>query len=77
MERKIGYERRRRPDRRSASRPGKFDRRKNTCGDCRFYQPQSEIAGVCMKHQKMIKADEFACVWFVPARINTPDDDES
>lgn len=59
-----GYERRRQADRRSSSRGGKFERRKNTCGNCLFYKPQSETSGVCQKHQSLIRATDFACIWF-------------
>lgn len=63
----IGYDRRRRQaDRRSSERPGKYDRRKNTCETCHFYKEQSNVAGLCLKHQTMIRGDDFACIWFTP-----------
>jgi hypothetical protein len=60
----VAYERRRQVDRRKDSRSGKLDRRHNRCGGCMFYAAQNSEKGLCQKHQKVVAADEFACVWF-------------
>lgn len=59
-----GFERRRNTDRRTSQRDGKFERRKNTCGNCSYYKVQTEVSGLCMKHQTMLKSTDFACTWF-------------
>ncbi|MCA9797926.1 MAG: hypothetical protein KC474_00120 [Cyanobacteria bacterium HKST-UBA04] len=51
-------------DRRSKTRSGKFDRRKNRCDQCQFYKAQTALSGTCQKHQTMIRADDFACTFF-------------
>lgn len=61
----MGFERRAREDRRKAPRSGKYERRRNTCSGCQFYKPQGEVAGLCLKHQKLVRAEDFACVLFV------------
>lgn len=65
-ERSFQYERRRRDkDRRQSMRTGKYDRRRNICANCQYYKPQAEIAGLCSKHQTLIKAQDYSCVLFV------------
>ena len=66
-----GHERRKsNQDRRQNPRSGKLDRRRNHCVQCRYYAPQSDVAGVCQKHQTMIRADDYACVFFVEATVS-------
>lgn len=81
-----GHERRKsNQDRRQNPRSGKLDRRRNHCFQCRYYAPQSDVAGVCQKHQTMIRADDYACVFFVetlldvipPPTLRGPDAQES
>jgi hypothetical protein len=65
LEKNIGFERRRQQkDRRKSTRSGKYDRRKNTCGNCIHFKPQNQTAGLCLKHQTMIRANDFACVFY-------------
>lgn len=69
----LGPERRQsQRDRRQKTRSGKFDRRKNHCDQCHFYKPQSSTAGTCLKHQTMIAASDFSCVWFAPLGASKP-----
>ncbi len=67
MDKPFGYERRRHGDRRSSARPGKYERRRNICSVCHFFKPQGTVAGLCLKHQTMIKGEDFACTFFVLA----------
>jgi hypothetical protein len=63
-----GTERRVNPERRAANRHGKYDRRRNRCGQCAFFARQGlefqQIQGFCLQHQKELFADAFACVLF-------------
>lgn len=70
MSEQIGFERRRQNDRRQNDRDGKYDRRRNRCALCLHYAPQSEVGGMCQKHQKLIRAQDFACVYY--AETPTP-----
>lgn len=48
-------------DRRGLERQGKFDRRKNRCGQCRFWD---KAARWCQQHQTGMAEDAFACLLF-------------
>ena len=63
----VGVERRsRNTDRRGGDRPGKQDRRQNTCGKCQHFALQQPPQGQCQKHLKPFLETDFACVWFNP-----------
>ena len=54
-------------ERRSSLRKGKFDRRKNRCGDCVFFkedQSNPKGPGYCQKHQTPMAVFAFACLYF-------------
>lgn len=55
---------RRQTNRRQSTRDGKYDRRRNVCGLCRYYQPESPQEGNCLKHEKPIGYQDFACTLF-------------
>ena len=63
----VGVERRsRNTDRRGGDRPGKQDRRQNTCGKCQHFSAMDLPQGQCQKHLKPFLETDFACVWFSP-----------
>jgi hypothetical protein len=61
---------RRLSDRRTSQRDGKYDRRKNICGLCRYYQPQDPHQGDCLKHDKTVGYQDFACTLFAQRASN-------
>ncbi|MEB3286319.1 MAG: hypothetical protein VKJ04_02330 [Vampirovibrionales bacterium] len=52
---------RRKLERRSSDRQGKYDRRRNRCGHCQLFNPLEQF---CTFHQKPIRFDDFACPAF-------------
>lgn len=49
-------------DRRQSDRQGKFDRRRNRCGRCRFFALETGASvGFCEQHQRPFSPDAFAC----------------
>jgi hypothetical protein len=51
---------RRKEDRRQNDRQGKYDRRKNRCVHCLYFQEPA----YCQKHNTAMAADAFACPQF-------------
>ncbi len=60
----LPFEERRKQQRRQADRQGKYDRRRNRCLHCQFFQAE---AAYCAYLEKPMAADEFACPAFEPA----------
>lgn len=60
--------RRPQPDRRSADRQGKYDRRKNRCARCALFSVAiGAEEGFCGYFERPITADAFACPYFESA----------
>ena len=61
-------DRRQETDRRTASRQGKYDRRRNRCLHCRHFEALEEAAipsiGLCQQYQQTIEGETFACTLF-------------
>lgn len=59
-------ERRKNPDRRGNTRPGKYDRRRNRCGMCVHFilRPEETDGGYCKYHDGAIGPEDFACPVF-------------
>ena len=54
-------ERRQQTDRRSEGRSGKYDRRRNTCGRCDYFDAEKSY---CNYLEGNIKSEDFACPMF-------------
>jgi hypothetical protein len=62
---------RRKEDRRQNDRQGKYDRRKNRCVHCLYFQPGEASGGLghCARHHTDIAAETFACPQFSAAGL--------
>jgi hypothetical protein len=59
---------RRKEDRRHSDRQGKYDRRKNRCGHCQYFEVRTSAEqGFCQRHHIAIAAETFGCPQFSPA----------
>jgi hypothetical protein len=66
-----GVERRVNPDRRANNRQGKYDRRRNRCGRCVFFNPaEPPEMGFCRQHQQAMARDAFACWLFEEVTVS-------
>ncbi len=64
---------RRKEDRRSMERQGKYDRRRNRCVHCIHFQESTDtIKGLCQFHHVEIAAYAFACPHFDPPSTGDP-----
>jgi hypothetical protein len=59
-------------DRREVARSGKFDRRRNRCGQCAHFtqKPSSDVSeeGFCNQHGMVLASETFACREFQPLK---------
>jgi hypothetical protein len=61
----TGAEERRKENRRQSDRQGKYDRRRNRCIHCRFFQGDASAEmGWCLHHQSEMAPQAFACPHF-------------
>jgi hypothetical protein len=64
-----------RADRRSNTRQGKFDRRRNRCAQCLYFENKplldsfDDLNGFCTKHQEAITSQTYACWVFEPTSV--------
>ncbi len=65
-------------DRRTKERQGKYDRRKNRCVHCRFFEMDADFAdgpvgdsvGFCHQHERPMAAYAFVCILFEDTRTS-------
>lgn len=69
----IEGERRKEQDRRSMERQGKYDRRRNRCVHCAYFQEATDAGkGLCRFHQVEMTSYAFACPSFDPIQPPEP-----
>lgn len=70
----IEGERRQEQDRRQNDRQGKYDRRRNRCVHCAYFQNKSqtiEEEGFCLYHHSPMSSEAFACPYFTAIPPNS------